>query len=79
MIVGREHDNHQAIKSVDRCEVVQSFVYFGSLIDNSGSCENEIRRCVQQARVAMTKLTKIWRDHYITKATKMSMVQSLVF
>ncbi|VEN50207.1 unnamed protein product, partial [Callosobruchus maculatus] len=45
MIVDREHDNHREIKSVGRCEVVvQSFVYFGSLIDNSGSCENEIRR-----------------------------------
>ncbi|VEN34364.1 unnamed protein product [Callosobruchus maculatus] len=75
----REHDNHQAIKSVGRCEVVQSFVYLGSLINNSGSCENEIRRRIQQARVAMTKLTKIWRDHNITKATKMSLVQSLVF
>ncbi|VEN63221.1 unnamed protein product [Callosobruchus maculatus] len=32
-----------------------------------------------KARVAMTKLTKIWRDHNITKATKMSLVQSLVF
>ncbi|VEN61013.1 unnamed protein product, partial [Callosobruchus maculatus] len=62
-----------------RCEVVQSFVYLGSLIDNSGSCENEIRRRIQQARVAMTKLTKIWRDHSITKATKMSLVQTLVF
>ncbi|VEN59577.1 unnamed protein product, partial [Callosobruchus maculatus] len=34
---------------------------------------------LQQARVAMTKLTKIWRDHHITKVTKMSLVQSLVF
>ncbi|VEN52923.1 unnamed protein product [Callosobruchus maculatus] len=75
----REHDNHREIKSIGRCEVVQSFVYLGSLIDNSGSCENEIRRRIQQARVAMTKLTKIWRDHNITKATKMSLVQSLVF
>ncbi|VEN51940.1 unnamed protein product, partial [Callosobruchus maculatus] len=40
MIVDREHDNHQAIKSVGHCEVVQSFEYLGSLIDNSGSCEN---------------------------------------
>ncbi|VEN34867.1 unnamed protein product [Callosobruchus maculatus] len=64
------------IKSVGRCEVVQSFVYLGSLID---SCENEIRRRIQQARVAMTKLTKTWRDHNITKATKMSLVLSLLF
>ncbi|VEN41549.1 unnamed protein product, partial [Callosobruchus maculatus] len=79
MIVDREHDNYREIKSIGCCEVVQSFIYLGSLIDNSGSCENKIRRRIQQARVAMTKLTKIWRDHNITKATKMSLVQSLVF
>ncbi|VEN39957.1 unnamed protein product [Callosobruchus maculatus] len=75
----REHGNHREIKTIGRCEVVQCFVYLGSLIDNSGSCENEIRRRIQQARVAMTELTKIWRDHNITKATKMLLVQSLVF
>ncbi|VEN56168.1 unnamed protein product, partial [Callosobruchus maculatus] len=79
IIVDREHDSHREIKSIGRCEVVQSFVYLGSLIDNSGGCENEIRRHIQQARVPMTKLTKIWRDHNITRATKMSLVQSLVF
>ncbi|VEN53274.1 unnamed protein product [Callosobruchus maculatus] len=52
MIVDREHENHREIKSIGRCEVVQSFVYLGSLIDNSGSCENE-------AWVAMTKLTNM--------------------
>ncbi|VEN37019.1 unnamed protein product, partial [Callosobruchus maculatus] len=40
MIIDREHDNHREIKSVSRCEVVQSFVYLSSLIDNSGRCEN---------------------------------------
>ncbi|VEN51470.1 unnamed protein product [Callosobruchus maculatus] len=59
MILDREHDNHREIKSIGRCEVVQSFLYLGSLIDNLGSCENEIRRRIQQARVAMTRLTKI--------------------
>ncbi|VEN60513.1 unnamed protein product, partial [Callosobruchus maculatus] len=49
MIVDREHDNHREIKSIGRCEVVQSFVYLGSLIDDSASCENEIRRRIQQA------------------------------
>ncbi|VEN49774.1 unnamed protein product, partial [Callosobruchus maculatus] len=78
IVVDREHENHREIKSIGRCEVVQSFVYLGSWIDNSGSCENDIRRRIQQARVAMTKLTKIWRDHNVTKATKMSLVQSLV-
>ena len=79
MIVDREHNNHPEIKSVGRCQVVQSFVYLSSLIENSGGCENEIRRRIQQARVAMTKLTKIWRDKNITKTTKVSLVQTLVF
>ncbi|VEN64212.1 unnamed protein product, partial [Callosobruchus maculatus] len=35
MIADREHGNHREIKSVRRYEVVQSFVYLGSLIDNS--------------------------------------------
>ncbi|VEN58314.1 unnamed protein product [Callosobruchus maculatus] len=52
MIVDRGHNNHREIKSIGRCEVVQSFVYLSSLIDNLGSCENEIRRRIQQARVA---------------------------
>ncbi|VEN55775.1 unnamed protein product, partial [Callosobruchus maculatus] len=47
MIVDREHDNHREVKSIGRCEVVQSFVYLDSLIDNS------IRRRIQQARVAI--------------------------
>ncbi|VEN53456.1 unnamed protein product [Callosobruchus maculatus] len=32
----REQDDHREIKSIGHCEVAQSFVYFGSLIDNSG-------------------------------------------
>ncbi|VEN36012.1 unnamed protein product, partial [Callosobruchus maculatus] len=39
MIVDREHE-HYKIKSIGRCGVVQNFVYLGSLIDSSGSCEN---------------------------------------
>ncbi|VEN44357.1 unnamed protein product, partial [Callosobruchus maculatus] len=35
IIADREHDNHREIKSIGRCEVVQSFVYLSSLIDNS--------------------------------------------
>ncbi|VEN58712.1 unnamed protein product, partial [Callosobruchus maculatus] len=55
MLVDREQDNLREIKSVGRCEVVQSFVYLGSWIGNSASCENEIRRRIQQARVALLK------------------------
>ncbi|VEN61883.1 unnamed protein product [Callosobruchus maculatus] len=33
MMVDTEHANHREIKSIGRCERVQSFVYFGSLIE----------------------------------------------
>ncbi|VEN51464.1 unnamed protein product, partial [Callosobruchus maculatus] len=41
IIVDREHDSHREIKQIGHCEVVQSFVYLGSLIDNSGSYSAE--------------------------------------
>ncbi|VEN45555.1 unnamed protein product [Callosobruchus maculatus] len=72
MIVDREHDNHREIKLVGRCEVVQSFMYLGSLIDNSGSCKNEIRRRIQQASVNTKKLTKIWQTWTVKKADRAS-------
>ncbi|VEN56791.1 unnamed protein product, partial [Callosobruchus maculatus] len=46
IIVDTEHDSHREIKSIGRCEVVQSFVYLGN-------CENEIGRRIQQAWLAM--------------------------
>ncbi|VEN59756.1 unnamed protein product [Callosobruchus maculatus] len=55
-----------------------NFVCLDSLIDNSGSCENEIRWRIQQACVAMAKFIKLWCDHNTTKATKMSLVQFCV-
>ncbi|VEN48467.1 unnamed protein product, partial [Callosobruchus maculatus] len=50
MFIDREQSNHREIKSAGRCEVVQSFVYLGSLIDISGSCGNENGQRIQQAR-----------------------------
>ncbi|VEN46332.1 unnamed protein product, partial [Callosobruchus maculatus] len=63
IIVDREHDNHREIKSIGRCEVVQSFVYLGSLIDNSGSCENEIRRRIQQAQICLSNSIQKYGEH----------------
>ncbi|VEN52097.1 unnamed protein product [Callosobruchus maculatus] len=65
MIVDREQDNHREIKSIGHCEVVQSFVYLGSLIDNSGSCENEIRRRIQQAQLPKCNWLSLLCSPYI--------------
>lgn len=60
-------------------EVVHSFIYLGSTLCNTGSCEDEIRRRITLGRVAMKKLTKIWQSRAITNSTKIRLVETLVF
>ncbi|MFR6994919.1 RNA-directed DNA polymerase, partial [Streptococcus pneumoniae] len=81
MIIDRENknNNHPRLLNIGKCQVVSQFVYLGALIDNTGNCENEIRRRIQLGRVAMVQLTKIWRDSNITRQTKISLVHSLVY
>ncbi|PZC83042.1 hypothetical protein B5X24_HaOG208910 [Helicoverpa armigera] len=59
--------------------VVQSYIYLGSTINNTGSCEEEIRRRCAVTRSAVEKLKKIWRDRRITKNTKVRLMRCLVF
>lgn len=60
-------------------EVVQEFVYLGSLITNRGDTEEEIRRRIVIARTTMTSLTKICRNRQITMNTKKTLIHTLVF
>lgn len=48
--------------SVASYEVVQSFVYLGALIHESGSIELEIRHRIQLSRTTMIQLNRIWQD-----------------
>lgn len=79
MIIDRESENRGQPVGIGGCEVVQQFIYLGSTLHNSGSCEPEIRRRIQLAKVAMTQLTKLWRDRNLTKNTKIQLVRALVF
>ena len=60
-------------------ETVNDFVYLGSNISNTGSCEKEIRRRIGMAKSAMSQLQKIWKDRSISRKTKVKLVNSLVF
>ena len=60
-------------------EFVKEFVYLGSLISDQGGCDREIRRRTQMAKVAMSKMTRIWQARSISNTTKMRIVRSLVF
>ena len=80
MIVDRENEgrNNQPDR-VGRFEVVDKFIYLGSMLQNSGSSELEIRRRIEIARSAMTQLFKVWKNRNITKATKIKLVNTLIF
>ena len=60
-------------------ETVNDFVYLGSNISNTGSCEKEIRRRIGMAKSAMSQLQKIWKVRSISRKTKVKLVNSLVF
>lgn len=79
MIVDRARDNQPDIRNIAEYETVSHFNYHGSLIINSGGCEDEIRRRLAMARTATAKLTKIWKDNGITKNTKLRLINTLFF
>ena len=60
-------------------EVVDTFSFLGSMISNTGYCEQEIRRRIALGKSAMKKLDKIWKDRGISKETKKKLVKVLVF
>lgn len=42
MIVDRQNNNQPHVGNIAGFKVVNKYLYLGSLIDNSGSCEGEI-------------------------------------
>lgn len=79
MIVDRANNNSPEVTCIANCQVVQSYIYLGSLIANNGGCVDEIKRRMAISRSAMDKLKKIWGNRNITRATKTRLVKALVF
>lgn len=79
MIVDRANNNSPEVTEIANCNVVQSYIYLGTLITNTGGCADEIKQCMAITRSSMDRLRKIWRNRNITKATKMRLVKALVF
>ncbi|XP_012544182.2 transposon TX1 uncharacterized 149 kDa protein [Bombyx mori] len=52
-------------------ETTERFIYLGSMIANTGSCEPEIRRRIGIAKTAMSQLDSIWSDRNISIKTKL--------
>ena len=79
MIIDRQNNNQPNVTHIAGCEVVPKFVYLGAVLSNDGGCSDEIRRRIQLAKSAMSRLTRIWKDRQISNNTKMRLVQSQIF
>ena len=79
MVIGDDGDSTPLIVDGQAVEQIHQFNFLGSLITEEGGCGAEIRRRLAMARSAMTQLSKIWADRGITKATKIRLVQALIF
>ena len=63
----------------DHVEMVESFIFLGSKIEVSRGWGGEMNRRLALGRSAMSELTTIWKDKDVTKQTKRSPVNDLVF
>ncbi|XP_028036754.1 myrosinase 1-like [Bombyx mandarina] len=79
MIVDRANNNSPEVTKIASCDFVQSYIYLGALISNTGGGVDEIKRRMAISRSAMDRLKKIWGNRNITKATKIRLVRALVF
>lgn len=63
----------------EKIEVVKSFVFLGSRLDDDGRCAEDVKRRIMLGRSAMTSLEKIMKDRDISMNTKIRIVNTLVF
>lgn len=59
-------------------EEVDSFTYLGSIIDNQGGTDADVKARIGKARVAFIQLKNIWSSKVITKRTKVRLFNSNV-
>lgn len=57
-------------------ETKEAVIYLGARITNKGGSEGEVTRRIGIAKGALTKLTKIWKDHVMSIRTKKRLIQS---
>ena len=79
MVIGEDVSADPIMVENEEVEVVSKFNFLGAYINSQGGCQDEIRRRLAIARTAMANLNQIWSDRNVTKATKIKLVQTLVF
>ena len=60
-------------------ETVADFIFWGSAITANCDCSHEIKRCLLLGRKTLTNLDSILKSRDITLATKVFVVEAVVF
>jgi hypothetical protein len=63
----------------EELEVVSSFTFLGSMIEENGDCKADIKRRLTLDREAALGLDKIWKGKDVSKETKARLMEALVF
>ena len=79
MICDPRTDDHQLKVGNDMIDCVDTFNFLGSLIHKEGGSSIEIKRRLAMARTSANTLSTIWKDRGISKATKIRIMNALVF
>jgi len=72
-----KQENPLALKE-DNIEDVQEFVYLGSIINNSGGTDEDIRSRIRKAQQSFAILRPVWKSTCISKKTKLRIFNSNV-
>ena len=59
-------------------EQVNKFTYLGSVIDEKGGTEEDVKNRIQKAQITFTTLNKVWRSNEISQQTKIRLFNSNV-
>jgi hypothetical protein len=73
-------DQHPVIKANNNIiDIVEEFNFLGSYIKNTGGSSKEIKRRLSMARTSMINMQNIWKNHDVSKSTKIRLINSLIF
>ena len=64
---------------MERLEIVTRLKYLGAIFTSNGDDSTEVKRRICIAKNATVALGKIWKDKNISRATKIPVLQTLVF
>lgn len=74
--------NSSSINSVtlnkSKLEEVQSFTYLGSIVDQQGGTDADVKARIGKARVAFIQLNNIWKSRELSRNTKIRLFNSNV-